>query len=730
MFRRATVRRGVMQIDVKSSIEGLWLAPDPYGYLGEWFGRFRHPLGQFVPLKPGLNVVYGRNGAGKTQLLRAIELASRFRISSYEGFVLRNPRVGNQLIFDKSAEEIVEYYRNSDSDETNFTDELGLSLQLNTTEENRSKVQSIIKEFLSLRRCMLSRSMALKWDEGSRGSATEMNDPESIQLVPVLLPQDEAPVTRGHAKDIAISYSTLVESISAQMDAFGTDDERTAFSANKAIDQFEEWVDGWMWSPLMNQRNFGFVEASGWAWAPETHAHALVNCQNSALFLPSIWSQTMVPKYEEFQERHSTNSDFHFSLMRENVRNSADESRPMLLRDDEIGIPRYRRNSSANEIAAENREMRAKYLGGLQGKLAFLPGLSRVHFKTREAAPTEGRLEASHLIKLSDGIGASLGSDAERRWLALAREAQSRTTDWVIIDEPEAGLHRTAEAELAQALASPAWNSGSVIVVATHSPEFLDLPNTHVLHIDSGIVQEFTTADREELAVLGLRPADLLTQIRSFLLVEGEHEKLIFEALFAEELRQFGCQIIVARGGKNMKDVFESQMIFEFSDAKVISLLDNTDAKVVTDLWRQARLMSSQGKVSEAGQYVRSGLPGNKSGENRFLSEFLTLALSNGQHARVEVWGLSRGDILYYFPPSDFGLKLPFEDLVKEHQGQIKPGGDNFKTWARKKYRADFSDAAVIHAAQSLDHIPSDFGDLLMQIASLTRSTNSVGGFD
>ena len=71
-----------MQIDVKSSIEGLWLAPTPYGYLGDWFGRFRRPLGQFVPLKPGLNVVYGRNGAGKTQLLLAIELASRFKMSS------------------------------------------------------------------------------------------------------------------------------------------------------------------------------------------------------------------------------------------------------------------------------------------------------------------------------------------------------------------------------------------------------------------------------------------------------------------------------------------------------------------------------------------------------------------------------------------------------------------------------------------------------------------------
>ena len=714
-----------MQIDVKSSIEGLWLAPTPYGYLGDWFGRFRRPLGQFVPLKPGLNVVYGRNGAGKTQLLLAIELASRFKMSSYEGFVLRNPRVGTQLIFDKSAEEIYEFYRDSESDETDFTDDLGLSIQLNTTEENKLRIASIINEFLSKRKCMLARSMALKWDDGSRGSATEMNDPESIQLVPILLPQDEAPVTRAHAKEIASSYSTLVESISAQMDAFDTDDERRDFSFKVAPDQFEKWVEGWMWSPLMNQRNFGFVEIEGWAWAPETHAHALINCESSALFLPSIWSQTVVPKYEEFQERDSTDSNFHFSLMREGERNAVDGPQPLILSDGEMGIPNYRRKSTPDEIVAETREMRAKYLRGLQGKLSFLPGLGRLHFQTREANPTEGRLQASHLIKLSDGIGASLGSDAERRWLALAREAQARTTDWVIIDEPEAGLHRTAEAELAQVLASPAWNSGSVIVVATHSPEFLDLANAHVLHMESGNIREFTSTDREELVALGLRPADLLTQIRSFLLVEGEHEKLIFEALFAEELRRLRCKIIVARGGKNMRDVFESQMIFEFSDAKVISLLDNIDAQTVTSLWKAARELAGRGRIFEAGQYVRSGLPGSKSGENRFLSEFLSLALSKGQHERFEVWGLSKGDILYYFSPSDFGLKLSFEDLVREHQEQWKPSGDNFKTWARKKYRADFSDGAVIKAAQSLDHVPSDFGDLLMQIATLTRSTRS-----
>lgn len=715
-----------MKIVVKSSIEGLWLAPIRYGYLGDWFMRLRHPLGQFVPLKPGLNVIYGRNGAGKTQLLRAIEHASRYKMSAYEGFVLRNPLVadssGKRLLFDKSAEEILEFFRQSEVDETDFTQSSGLSLQLSTTPENELIVRSVLHEFLSQKRCMLARSMASTWDDGARGSATEMNDPQFIQLVPILLPQDEAPVTRAHASKIADSYFGLAEKLRAEMNALDDEDEAGQNQlAYEAIDRFDEWAKEWMWSPLMNQRNFGFIEDSEWLWAAESHAYALVNCQTSALFLPSIWSQATVPEYTEFGGQFPTKSDFHFSLMRERERNSSEEPRYLMLEDEELGIPKYRLRGKEDEIAAERPILRAKFLSELREKLVFLPGLRHLHFQTDEADPSIGRIEARHYLKLSDGVDASQGSDAERRWLALAREAQGQATEWIIVDEPEAGLHRTAEAELARALASPAWSGGSVVVVATHSPEFLDLPNAHVLHIDAGIVREFTSADREELVVLGLRPADLLTQIRSFLLVEGEHEKLIFEALFAEELRHLRCKIIVARGGKNMKDVFESQMIFEFSDAPVISLLDNIDAQAVTKLWKEAREIAGKGEVIEAGKYVRSRLPGAISGENIFLSQFLTLALANGQHERVEVWGLSKADIVLYLPPSEFGLKKSWDALLEEH----KPTDPSIKEWARSKYRADFSEAAISRAAQSLDHIPDDFGNLLMQISSLSRA-NSV----
>ena len=42
-----------------------------------------------------MNIFYGRNGAGKTQILEAIAYTAEFRMSAYEGFVLSDPIVSD-----------------------------------------------------------------------------------------------------------------------------------------------------------------------------------------------------------------------------------------------------------------------------------------------------------------------------------------------------------------------------------------------------------------------------------------------------------------------------------------------------------------------------------------------------------------------------------------------------------------------------------------------------------
>ncbi len=91
------MERGKMKLDIESSICGLWLSPGRAGYLGSWFPRLRNKNGNFIPIAPGLNVFYGRNGAGKTQILQAIAHTAEFKMSAYEGFVLKQPKISENF---------------------------------------------------------------------------------------------------------------------------------------------------------------------------------------------------------------------------------------------------------------------------------------------------------------------------------------------------------------------------------------------------------------------------------------------------------------------------------------------------------------------------------------------------------------------------------------------------------------------------------------------------------
>jgi energy-coupling factor transporter ATP-binding protein EcfA2 len=724
-----------LKINVEESIRGLWLAPGNVSYLAWWFRRL--DSGQLIPLSPGINVFYGRNGAGKTQILEAIAHAAEFKMSAYEGFLLSNPIVSQMFyspldpkekytresygkefrLFDVSPEVIIAWYVGTDTEDTWLGQTMGFNAH-KIDDSNRDVVVGILKEFIAGKNVLLTRSPTK--EVPNAGDPSSMNLPEFIQLVPTLLPSDNAPLTRKHAKQIHSSFLEYLEEIETKFPDRDypelTVDEIDELHRLERLEQgelFEKWVEEWSWSPLINLRNLGHDNFNSFVENEEDCN--LWDSDNLPIFLPAIVSYDQRPEYEEFTSSSSTGLTL--SLTRESgvpiTPNfySRDPFRDELseIENKDINYENEDRNSEGIDKPEVYNQLLANYLVKLRTKLKFLPNFRGLDFRKSE-------YERNPYLVVHENILASRGSAAERRWLHLARVSMGEFTQWVVIDEPEAGLHRSAEAELARALSSDSWNRGSVVVVATHSPEFLDLPNAHVLHIDDGRVRELSEIDREDLISLGLRPGDLLTQVRTFLLVEGEHERIIFENLFHEELRRAGCKIVVARGGRSMKDVFESQMIFNFSDATVLCLLDNIESKEINSIWSESKRLAEKADLIQAGQYIRSSLPGSKSSENVFLSQFLTLALANGQHERVEVWGLSKADISLYFEPSNFGLKRSWQELLEIHSSS----DPSFKEWATKKYGADFTVQAIDRASKSMDSIPDEFVNLIMRINELS----------
>lgn len=708
-----------MNVNVEESIVGLWISNQRFSYLASWFPILKKPYGNLIKIKPGMNVVYGVNGSGKTQLLEAISSAAEFKISTFEGFILKDPIVDGSgqnpdtKLYDISAQDILNYFDSISEDSYAVDMMLGWLKGYkpeNLKVENRAEVLAIISEFISVKKCLLTRAMPeekMMFDPHSRES---MNPPRSVDFVPILLPRDEAPITRLHLERISQSFLKFHENIEILLGAMpnvNLDDENIV--EEKKTELFEDWLESWNWSPVVNLRNFGFLTNYNDLFDDYYHTeYGFLNSNEMPIFLPAIHSYSSGIEYQEFKDEEFE-KDFMLSLKRENGAQEEISEEEFSITDSEIGF------SSYNSKQTDRVKLLDNYLQELRQKLRFLPGLKALTVDF-EYLPEER--SAPLLLGGKPRIWARSGSHAEKRWLVLGKKAMRQSTKWLVIDEPESGMHRTAEAELAGVLSSPDWALDNIVVVATHSPEFLNLPNVNICHIVKGSTYSLTNIHREKFMDLGIRPSDLLAAVKTFLLVEGEHEKIIFESMFQEELKRMRCQIIVARGGKNMKDIFESQFIFDFTDAVIVSLLDNINSEDVENIWSESKKLAQSGKIIEAGQNVRQSLPGSKSGENIFLSQFLTLALANGQHERVEAYGLSKPDIVFYFEPGDFGLKKSWEELMELNAIDKQ----SFKSWATKKFNADFSVSAVEKAALNCNSLPDDFADLMMKIVEITNS--------
>lgn len=721
------------------ALRGLWVGTGPGAYLSAFFPRLDLGTGHLIPLRQGVNVLYGRNGAGKTQILEALTAASEWEMGPVEGFILQGatwtdefPDAGQAdapySLQSLGASEVLDRFQDADSTLLDLGWTAGYHPSF-LKGEYRERALALVSEFVGANTVMLTRRLRprMLWGvEPVRKSDRQfLTAPDVLELLPILLPDAEAPLVRAHLRDLRNALrQSLAEAVAglgltvgddgssewACLDALGRDYrevEGLEYQVEDAIrEALSAWRKKWGWSPLLNARNFGYL-GSGLDSHSSEYSTFAIHSTSAPIFLPPVavadaradsdFSGTgLSPLFDAFQEG----------------------KRPGQTID--LDQRRYRdywpSRKSLSEVEA-SAALRAKddEVALLRSRLAFLPDLTaQLHADFHyESNDTWRLLKGSHR--------ASDGSRAEVRWLEFALQANQ---DWVFLDEPEGGLHRTAEADLAQAIASPAWLSrdknawdkerdegeSRTIVVATHSPEFLALPQAHVVHVDGGQARPLTSVERENLSALGLRPSDLLSRVKTFLLVEGEHDRIVLETLIGDELKQLRVAIVAARGAKNMKDVFDSQVLFDFSDANLVALLDNIDAQTVHDLWNSARDLAAVGKVDEAASILRTKLPRSESGENRFLAEFLTRALQTGEHERVAAWGLSKADVLLYLPPSPFGITRTWDAALADYREE----DGNLKKWLTKKFNADFSSLETVRrACEDMDDIPEDFTQLL-----------------
>lgn len=296
-----------------------------------------------------------------------------------------------------------------------------------------------------------------------------------------------------------------------------------------------------------------------------------------------------------------------------------------------------------------------------------------------------------------------------------------------IIDEPEGALHRSAEAHMAAFIATAAERGDRSFLVATHSPELLDSTTAHLVEVSQRdgrrLLAPLTDIDRESMQRLGLSPSDLLRRQRGFLLVEGQHDVDVLSILMGDALRRLRVEILPLRGATELSAP-KSRFLFHYTPAHLFVVLDNVDTEYVYQTWERVRYAYLSEGLDAARAQLGSAFPKKRFGkgnEAKFLSEFLSAALEEGNWGRVTPFGLQLGDIIEYLPVRMLVPgKRSWSDLREAYTSACSQGDSrNFKTWLRG-HGGDTSDSAIRRAAGAMDALPDDLARLLKTIEAKT----------
>lgn len=303
----------------------------------------------------------------------------------------------------------------------------------------------------------------------------------------------------------------------------------------------------------------------------------------------------------------------------------------------------------------------------------------------------------------------------------LARTAQHLDTipdhqprsgpTWLLLDEPERGLHRTAEAQMARGLGNLA-KRGVRVLAATHSPELLDQGLGEVNFVRRRSAEKpgevLPLAQHDPIRdSLGLNPSDLLRRTRGFALVEGEHDHEVLRGMIGPELDVLGIEILAVRGSTRLKTVIDSQFLYEFTDAVLFTILDGVGLVDLTLLWERHVDRARTAPVSRVVASLVAELKAQFCESGKYLAEFLAPSLKRGTFDRVAPLGIPQSDVLECLPVASFVTGAATWAELRA-AGAANHGGTKLNETEFKKYLcsrgADLSEEHIGQVARATVH--------------------------
>jgi hypothetical protein len=227
---------------------------------------------------------------------------------------------------------------------------------------------------------------------------------------------------------------------------------------------------------------------------------------------------------------------------------------------------------------------------------------------------------------------------------------------------------------------------------------------------------------------LGVGITDVLASCYLAVVVEGLHDEMIIKKIFEREHHLNRMLIIPGRGTHTMKGISEATLLPEFTDMRMLVIVDNARNERLQPVVEALKLFQAD-RRSKKTALRESGFEDLRSGptpEERTLLEIIERSYSRRILDRLDIYGLPTRDVIQLLPAELFGLEVDWAQLEKDYKSDRT--GQGFWTWLEEKHGVVKGKKTIRKALKGLYGYPPGLSALRDAVeAALSRATLERG---
>jgi hypothetical protein len=318
----------------------------------------------------------------------------------------------------------------------------------------------------------------------------------------------------------------------------------------------------------------------------------------------------------------------------------------------------------------------------------------------------------------------------------------SNKTSIALGDEIDQGMHSLAINDLYKMLAELVPTA----FITSHSPVALSTRVGERLHVHRGVqgeilVKSLDNSDFLGISVnnLGVKPYELIGTVDLVIAVEGQHDILVLEHFIKADnrLNRSNIKLISMTGVNNATNLVDSEFLLLYTDLQILAIADNTSKTDLISARDDAIVKIQKGQspeiISSTLRARSKAIRNQHWHEQRCMLDLLALATERNLLNRLWLSGHTYADIEASLNHELFGLDKDWLELEAEYKRKRQAGecdGKSFKEYLRSAYKVSIDLKSIKTALDMTSGTPVGIQLVLDDIVSLLNepswSTSSL----